>query len=131
MAVPELLTLGIIGRAMKYTLIILASSLLMMGCSRQDAKFGKQIVGTWKSEGDTIAFNSDGSFLARTLSSGHTNDYAGTWQISGGIMTVSPTNTSGPDPEVQVGDIEHFKIVHLDAHHLSYTIGGNTVLFNR
>jgi hypothetical protein len=116
---------------MKYALIILASSLLMTGCSRQDAKFSRQIVGTWKSEGDTQVFNSDGSFLFRTLSSGHTNDYAGTWQIRSGIMTVTPTNATGPDPEVQVGDIVHFKIIRIDAHLLSYTVSGQTILCNR
>ena len=116
---------------MKYTFIILASSLLMMGCRRQDATFSKQIVGTWKSDGDTQVFNSDGSFLVRTLSSDHTNGYTGTWQVRGGIMTITPTNTSGPDPEVQVGDIVHFKIIRVDAHHLSYTVSGQTVLCNR
>ena len=116
---------------MKYTFIVIGLSLLVTGCSRQDAKFTKQIVGTWKSEPDTQVFNSDGSFLFRTLSSGHTNDYAGTWQIRGGIMSVTPTNTSGPDPEVQVGDIVHFKIIRVDAHHLSYTVSGQTILCYR
>ena len=116
---------------MKYAHIILALSFVMMGCSRQDAKFSKQIVGTWKSEGDTQIFNSDGSFFFRTLSSGHTNDYAGAWQIGGGIMTVTTTNASGPNPEVQVGDIVHFKIIAVDTHHLSYSVGGNSVSCNR
>jgi hypothetical protein len=112
---------------MKYTFIIIGLSLLVAGCSRQDAKFTKQIVGIWKSEPDTQVFNSDGSFLFRTLSSDHTNDYAGTWKIRGGIMAVTPTNTSGPDPEAQVGDTVHFKIIRVDAHHLSYTVSGQTV----
>jgi hypothetical protein len=65
------------------------------------------------------------------LSSGHTNEYAGTWQVRGEIMTLTPTRASGPDPEIQVGDIVHFTIVSVDAHHLSYTANGHAVTVKR
>ena len=116
---------------MKIIFTILTLSLLLTACSRQDANFSKQIVGTWQANGDVEMFNADGSFLVTTSNSDHTNDYAGTWQIKSGVMTVTPTNVSGPEPEVQVGDTMLFKIIRIDAHHLSYEINGQTISCNR
>jgi heat shock protein HslJ len=114
---------------MKYPLIILALSLLMTACSRQDSTFNKKIVGGWRTVmGDTVTFNTDGSFRGTELNVNppRTNDYIGTWQISGGILTITPTSVSGRNPEVQVGYTVHFKIMDLDAHHLYYSIDEQT-----
>jgi outer membrane biogenesis lipoprotein LolB len=117
---------------MKIILTILTLSLLLTACSRQTAKISKQIVGTWQSEGaGTESFNSDASFLFDVRTSTHTNDYAGTWQIRDTAMTLTITNATGPDPEVQTGNTMQFQIIHVDAHHLSYAVSGHTVLCSR
>lgn len=114
------------------TSVILLLSLPLTACNRQGDKLSKQVIGTWKSQGaGTESFNSDAGFLFRVRTSTHTNDYAGIWQIKDTVMTVAITNASGSDPEIQTGDTLQFNIIHVDAHHLSYMIRGQTVTCSR
>jgi hypothetical protein len=107
---------------MRLTLIFIALSLLLTACSRR-----AQIVGTWHKQSGAVAFvfNSDGSF-----SSGESNHYAGTWQISDKILTMTLTNATGPHPNGKVGDTVQYK-VRVDSHVLSFMAGGQTVSFSR
>ena len=117
---------------MKTIFIFLTLSLLLTACNRQSAKFSKQIVGTWQSKGaGTESFNTDASFLIKERTSTQTNDYAGTWQIKDTVMTLTFTNATGSAPEVQAGNTIDFKIIRMDAHHLSYTVNGVTNSCNR
>jgi hypothetical protein len=103
---------------MKYTLIIVALSLLTTACGRQDAKLSKQIVGTWSSsrQHSTETYASDGSFLTLVQMQYKTNIYAGTWQITGGIMVETYTNA----PFHLAGQTFQFRIHSLDDHELEY-----------
>ena len=124
MAVPELLTLGIITRIMKFAIIFITLSLLLTACSRR-----AQIVGAWHEKSGTgaIVFNSDGSFSSGVGA----NHYTGTWRISDRILTMTLTNAISPHPDGKVGDTVRCEIVRVDSHVLTYTVGGQTVSFSR
>jgi hypothetical protein len=103
---------------MKCPLIILALSLLMTACSRQDAKLSKQIVGTWSSSSQHSmeTYAPDGTFLTLVQMQNKTNVYAGTWQITNGIMVETYTNA----PFHLTGQTFQFRIYSLNDHQLEY-----------
>jgi hypothetical protein len=87
--------------------------------------FRKQILGTWKQSalGSTMTFTSDGSFSVPSQNPSHPQPYAGTWQISGGVLILTPTNPAGR--------IEHSKIVRLDDHQMFSDDNGVTLNLKR
>src|SRR5258706_6826845 len=101
---------------MKCMPIILALSLLLMGCGR-DGKLTKKIPGVWKHDGtstggtdtftSTMTISRDGTFSYFRVwnERPQTNTFAGTWQIRGGVMFMTLTNRSGPNPHVPPGAI--------------------------
>jgi hypothetical protein len=104
---------------MKYKHIIMTAGLLLTACSRHnanDATFSKQILGTWQQASappgvdSTMTFASDGTFSIPSDDPSHPKPYAGTWQISGGVLLIAHT-----DP---VGTNEQSKIVRLDDHQM-------------
>ena len=109
---------------MRFTLVFIALSLLLTACSRQ-----AQIVGTWHEKSGTgeVVFSPDGSFTA----GGDTNHVAGTWQISGEMLTMTITNSTGPHPVGKVGPTVQGRIIRVDSHLLTYTSGGQTYSFSR
>jgi len=113
---------------MKYTHIIMTAGLLLTACSRHDANdatFSKQILGTWKQDApdSTMTFASDGSFSIPSQDPSHPKPYAGTWQISGGVLLIAHT-----DP---VGTNEQSKIVSLDNHQMISEQNGVTIHLTR
>jgi hypothetical protein len=115
---------------MKTTLQLLALSLLLAACSTvpSDARIQQKLIGSWKMGRGTTTFESDGSwihkFTVNVTDKGFqdlTNE--GTWQVKGGILDVTMTKTSWPNPELGV---EHLKIVHVDDHELVFYPGDKT-----
>jgi hypothetical protein len=109
---------------MRIALVFIALSLLLTACSRR-----ARIVGTWHDQSGTFAmvFNSDGSFT----SGEEPNHNAGTWQLSGKILTMTLTNSTGPHPDRDIGETVHCRIIHIDSHVLSYKVGGQTTSLSR
>jgi hypothetical protein len=116
---------------MKYAFTFITLSLLLTACGRRDVKLSHQIAGVWQDGPARMAFNSDGSFSTRIPHDRSTNDYAGTWQIRDGFLTMVLTNISGPKPDGRVGDTVRLKIVYADTHHISYVAGAKTNTFSR
>jgi hypothetical protein len=116
---------------MKYTFTFIALTLLLAGCSRRDAKLSHQIAGAWQVGPARYSFSSDGSFsTADSRGTNGTSVYSGTWQIQDGLLTMVLTNTSGPKAGI-VGTTMRFQIVSVDAHHITYNMGGHTATMNR
>jgi hypothetical protein len=107
---------------MKFTPIIVALSLLLTACSRQDSKLSKQIVGTWTSTSNgksgTIVYAPDGSFSMTTQSPSDANALSGIWQIKDSILIVTFTNS--PNMSRLAGWEVRYHINHLDSHHLEF-----------
>jgi len=103
---------------MKFTPLFVALSLLLTGCSRQDAKFSKQIIGTWTSTSNgksgTIVYAPDSSFSMITQTSSDTNALSGIWQIKDSILIVTFKNSRLAGWEVR------YHINHLDSHNLEF-----------
>jgi hypothetical protein len=128
---------------MKYSLTILALSLLLMGCSR-DARLTKEIPGVWKQE--VISSQSSDAFASTTTISRDatfsyvrlwnerpiTNTFAGTWKIRDGVMFMTLTNRSGPNPNIPAGVAPmQSRIIHLDDHQMVEEIDGTTNILSR
>ena len=81
---------------MKFTLTLIALTLLLTGCNR-DATLSRKIVGTWQADSSmTEEFRGDGSFLFSKRNSNQTNDFSGEWQIKNGFLILSLKNATGP-----------------------------------
>jgi hypothetical protein len=118
-------------------------SLLLTGCSR-DAKLTKEILGVWKQDGtntggtdtftSTMTFSRDGTFSYFRLwnERPHTNTFAGTWKIRVGVMFMTLTNKSGPNPNIPawVKPLQS-RIMHLDEHQLVEEEDGKTNILSR
>ena len=116
---------------MKFALTFAALTLLLMGCSR-DAKLSREITGTWQVDSSmTEEFKSGGSFLFSQWHSNQTNNFSGEWQIKNGLLILTLTNATGPRTDGDVGDTVRFKIIHVDAHHLTCVMGRQTNTMNR
>jgi hypothetical protein len=127
---------------MRFALTLLTLSLLLTGCSR-DSKLTKKIPGTWKREGTstqgtdtftstmTISPNSTFSYFRLWNERQLTNTFAGTWQIRGGVMFMTLTNRSGPNPHVPAGAIVKSRIIRLDDHQMVQEEDGITNLSSR
>jgi len=107
---------------MKNTPIILAMSLLLTACSQRE-----RIAGTWTNESldgkkNTMAITPDGSFLLMAPQSDHTtNIMTGSWQISDAVYIMTITSvTSASTHHPSVGQIAHFRVLHLDDHTFTY-----------
>jgi hypothetical protein len=109
---------------MKYTPIILAFSIFLTACSRHDAsrndaKFTKQIPGTWKQElrtyTNTLTIVPDGSFSFSRLTTDADTTFTntGTWRIRDGGIVLTATKQIGAHP-LPLGDFFKAQIVHLD-----------------
>ena len=129
----QLSTLGIIRRIMKIAFPVLALGLVLTACSRHDAKPTQQIVGSWTSAsaGTIMTISPDGSWLLRNMASGHTNTFAGTWQIKDGFFTMMMTNSPNPNRPSSVGDVVRYKIVHVDEHQFIFQERGRIVTLTR
>jgi hypothetical protein len=128
---------------MKYTPIIMAVSLLVAGCGR-DGKLTKKIPGVWKRDGtstggtdtftSTMTISPDGTFsyFRAWNEKPLTNTFAGTWQIRGGIMFMTLTNRSGPNPNIPAGVTPmQARIIRLDDHQLVEEMDGITNISSR
>jgi hypothetical protein len=120
---------------MRFTLTILALSLLLTSCSQRDARFRQQIVGCWTREGGKLAWNftSAGSwFFSDNMKPGQTNSLGGTWQIQNRVLTMTITNSPITSSNSQIGHIVQYRIVHLDDHQFVYDEdGGEMIRLNR
>jgi len=106
---------------MKYPTIILALSLLLTACRRNDAEFTKQIPGVWKEELKTytnvLTIVADGSFSYSRITANPDTTFTntGTWWIRGGRIVLTATTRSGAHA-LPLGDIIKTEINHLDDH---------------
>ena len=110
--------------------ILFTSLLLLAGCGHHsDAAIRKSLPGTWHGKSGTgeVVFSPDGSFTT----GGDTNHDAGTWQISGEMLTVTITNSTSPPPVGKIGPTVQGRIIRVDSHFLTYTSGGQTYSFSR
>jgi hypothetical protein len=128
---------------MKYAITFLALSFLLMGCSR-DAKLTKKIPGVWKHDGtstggtgtftSTMTISSDGTFSYFRVWNEKplTNTFAGTWKIRGGVIFMTLTNRSGPNPNIPAGVAPmQSRIVRLDDHQMVEEMDGITNISSR
>ena len=114
-----------------------------MGCSR-DARLTKEIPGVWKQE--VISSQSSDAFASTTTISRDatfsyvrlwnerpiTNTFAGTWKIRDGVMFMTLTNRSGPNPNIPAGVAPmQSRIIHLDDHQMVEEIDGTTNILSR
>ena len=128
---------------MKYAITFLALSFLLTGC-RRDAKLTKEIPGSWKHEGtstggtdtftSTMTISQDGTFSYFRLWNERpiTNTFAGTWKIRGGVMFMTLTNRSGPNPNIpaKVKPMQS-RIIRLDDHQMVEEMDGITNISSR
>ena|ERR1017187_3622344 len=123
---------SVISRIVRFTATFLLLSLLLTACGRRDAKFARQIAGTWTNESSvTMTFTPDGNFSTLWLSPRRTNIFEGTWQIRDGIVIFTTTNASGTEPHAPVSDVGRAKIIHVDDHQLVYTSDEQTISLGR
>jgi hypothetical protein len=128
---------------MRFALIFLALIFLLMGCSR-DAMLTKKIPGVWKHDGtstggtdtftSTMTISPDGTFSYFRVWNEKplTNKFAGTWQIRGGIMFMTLTNRSGPNPNIPAGVTPmQARIIRLDDHQMVEEMDGITNISSR
>ena len=128
---------------MKHVFIILTFCMLLTACGR-DAKLTKEIPSAWKQERtnsqnghtfvSTTTISPDGTFSYVRLWNERplTNTFAGTWKIKGGVMFLTLTNRSGPNPNIPPGVAPlQRKIIHLDAHQLIEESDGVTIKSSR
>ena len=92
-----------------------------------DEKLHSQIAGSWTSGDSTITFSPDGTFAV----AGDAGHDAGTWQISGQMLTLTITNSTSPHPVGKAGPTVQGRIIRLDSHVLTYTSGGRAISFSR
>ena len=133
---------------MKFTLIIVALSLLLTSCKGQDAKLSRQIAGTWEMDVpiNTTTFSWTNPVIRRwTISTngsfsqslGHVSalvTYQGTWLVEDGELVLTFTNALGtgshkPDPAM-VGRVRRCKIIHVDDHQfvIHASVDTNTII---
>ena len=128
---------------MKYAIAFLALSFLLTGCNR-DSKLTKEIPGNWKHEGTstggtdtftstmTISHNGTFSYFRVWNEKPLTNTFAGTWKIRGGVMFMTLTNRSGPNPNIPAGVTPmQSRIVRLDDHQMVEEVDGITNISSR
>ena len=113
---------------MKYTSLVIALSLVLFGCSRRDAQLRKEVLGNWKADSISCAFDADGSFT-QTFAS-HTNQPTqGTWIINDGAIVVTITNSSqvmsGIKDRLEIARVGDGQLVIID------TVNGHTNLLVR
>jgi hypothetical protein len=128
---------------MKYAITFLALSFLLTGCSR-DSKLTKEIPGNWKYDGtstggtdtysSTTTISPDGTFSYFRVWNEKpiTNTFAGTWKIRGGVIFMTLTNRSGPNPNIPdwVTPMQS-RIVRLDDHQMVRETDGITNISSR
>ena len=116
---------------MKYALTFVLLVLLLTGCNR-DARLSRKVVGTWQAGSSmTEVFKDDGSFLFSQWHSNQTNAFSGTWQVKNGFLSMTLTNATAPGSNDHAGDSVSFKIVRVDAHHLTCVMGRDTNTVSR
>jgi hypothetical protein len=116
---------------MKFTPIIVGLSLLLTACSRQDAKFTKQITGTWiDSKRGTIVYSPDGSFTITKGTSTNVYWFTGLWQIQNGILTDTITNASNTNWP-WMGQTLRYHIQRLDDHRFEIEEASPIVKYTR
>ena len=87
---------------MKNTFIFIALTILLTACSHRDAQLSHQVAGVWDDGRTKFTFNPDGSFVNQMVDGGRTNEYAGTWRIRDGFLTMTFTNASGSHPDAEI-----------------------------
>jgi hypothetical protein len=106
-------------------------SLLLTACSRQDNKFSKQIVGTWKdSKRGTTVYSPDGSFTITKGTSTNVYWFSGTWQIKDGILNDTITNASNTNWP-WMGEAMRFHVIRLDGRRLEIESASPIVKYTR
>ena len=127
---------------MRFTLIFPAFSLLLTACGPSDAKFSRQIAGTWKQDLPagvifTRTMSPDGGF---SESYGQSNFLAftsqGTWLFTNGELVMTCTNGQGTDRTGHrfvdpSGWVHRYKIIHVDAHQFVGERDGRTNILSR
>ena len=139
----QLFSLGSITHTMKHAITFLALSFLLLGCSR-DAKLTQKIPGVWKHDGtstggtdtftSTMTISPDGTFSYFRVWNEKplTNTFAGTWKIRGGVIFMTLTNRSGPNPNIPAGVAPmQSRIVRLDDHQMVEEMDGITNISSR
>ena len=103
-------------------LLIIASLLFWLHSrSPSDTKIGQRVAGTWtRARGGPLVVNPDGSWAIKSLGDSPTNSYAGTWQIKGGVLSMTITNGLVEGGHSPVGGIIGYKIIRVDDHQLVY-----------
>jgi len=106
--------------------------MLLMGCSRRDAKLAHQVAGTWNREGiGTWSYSPQGNFLISWQRDNGTNQFAGTWQVKAGVLIMKLTNSPIRNGHSLFGLIEKYNIVCIDKNDLIYEMAGETNKISR
>jgi hypothetical protein len=99
---------------------LLGLSLLLAGCSKipSDATIHRQIVGVWTFNQDgALTIASDGGWSITEWERKGSNSFAGTWQITNGVLCLTTTDSR---IKSMVGKTDRYKITHLDDKTLIY-----------
>jgi hypothetical protein len=125
-------------RATNGGLAVVISGLLLTACGRPDSQLQRKLVGTWM-QGDSFEMTlaPDGNLHSKFTS--NTNDkefdFVGTWIASNHFLIVTVTGENGRNwastNTEPVGSIEHFKIIKVDATHLTAGVNGYTNTYVR
>jgi hypothetical protein len=107
---------------MKLTPTILALSLLLTACSQRVRMAGIWANNSVDGKNNTLTITPDGSFSLMAPQPDHTtNIMAGNWQITDAAYIMTITNvTSTSTHHPSVGQMAHFRILHLDDHTFTY-----------
>lgn len=118
---------------MKATFIILASGVLLFGCSR-DPQLRKEVVGNWKRDSYfKMTVSPDGSFVSHWTTTNKSLTYQGTWKVQAGMMVSTITNcmAEGYTNYQPVGTVESFAIISANATDLVYSNNNQIISFRR
>ena len=120
---------------MKATIIIVAVTLLLTGCSRtpSDAEIRQKISGDWTPDFDTnftwkIDQKPEGHFskICSYFANGATNGWTevGNWHLTNGGLYFSMTNVDWPNYKVPD---EHYRVLRIDDHEMILMSGDKSV----
>ena len=120
----------------RFEFLIIILGLLVTGCERSDQKLQKKLVGTWtRGNFFEMTLVPEGRFQSKFVGKDKEVSFTGNWLVSNSWVILTVTGKSERNwtnsTSIPIGDIEHFRIVSLDAVHLVMEADGQTNTYNR
>ena len=109
---------------MKLIVLLFFMGFFLTSCRKAptDTQIRRQVVGTWQSGKSTIVveMRPDGSFTTRLSSGGNDHGVGGAWNVQGGFLVLTGTNTVGKTV------VERDKIVRINKSEMVCQMDGRT-----